>query len=165
MTIVIFTGAGLFLTLIVFHVLVWRIIKPKGEIIPLGGLFVLFPLLLILTQYLFSPLQLSKDEIWLGGVLYFVLAGCYIQTWPAITTEIPSLKILLLLHFRGPLSECEIISAFTQHEMLQSRLDLLRQDHLIYMDGLTPKLCRTGKLLVRLFLAYRAFLGANVGEG
>lgn len=165
MKIAFFAGAGLFITLLLFHVLVWRFIKPKGEIIPLGGLFILFPLSLFLAQYLFSPLQLGKDELWLGGILYFVLAGCYIQTYPAITTEIPSLKIMSLLHARGPLSEREIISAFTQHEMFQSRLDLLRQDCLIHMDGSTPRLSHVGRLLARIFLAYRTFLGAEIGKG
>lgn len=164
MKIAIFTGAGLFVLLLVFHILVWRLIKPKGEIIPLVGSFVLCPLLLMLMQYLFFPLQLG-NEMWLGWLLYFVLAGCYIQTYPAITTEIPSLKIVLLLHSCGSLSEREIVAAFTQHEMFQSRVELLKQDYLIDMDGTTPKLSYTGRLLAKVFLAYRAFLGAEIGKG
>lgn len=165
MKIALFYGAGLFITLIVFHVIVWRFIKPKGEIIPIVSLFILFPLSIIIAQYLFYPLQLSKDEIWLGWILYFTLAGCYIQTYPAVTTEIPSLKIMLLLHVRGQLSEREIISAFTRHEMFQSRLDLLRQDCLIHTDSSTSRLSRAGRIIAKIFIAYRTFIGAEIGKG
>lgn len=161
----IFTGVGFFALLLVLHVLIWRIVKPKGEIIPLVALFVLFPMLLMLVQCIFFPAQLNEHELWPSWLLYFVLAGCYIQTYPAISTEIPSLKIVLLLNSRGSLSEREIIAAFTQHEIFQSRVELLKQDYLIDLDGTTPKLSCLGRFLARMFLAYRAFLGAEIGKG
>lgn len=155
----------MFLFMLILHVIIWNLLSPNGEIIPLFMNFILLPIPLFISQYILVIYPLSHWEVSFGILLYYALSGCYIQTFPAITTEIPSFKILMLLYHNGPLTEEDINIIFKQEEMVESRINLLRQDSLVRIIDGRFVLNRYGSFLAMVFLKYRRFLGLTMGKG
>ena len=162
-------GIGAFLIVLLLHILVWNVWQPKAEIKPLLLIFIILPtlgwlvgLLLIENIGLLSVLDLG-----LSSLLYYALAAAYIQTYPAITTEIPSFRVLLLLHEAGEsgLSRDKLVVKFGTGELLESRLELMKEDSLVKMEGDRIGLSAAGNLLATIFMTYRRLLGLNQGKG
>ena len=158
-------GLGTFLFILMLHIAIWNLLSPNGEIIPLFINFVLLPIPLFISQYLWAIYPISHQELILVMLLYYAFSGCYIQTFPAITTEIPSFKILMLLYHKGPLKEEDISVAFNREEMMESRIHLLQQDFLIKIIDGKFVLNRYGSFLAIIFIMYRRFLGLTMGKG
>ncbi len=165
MTNTILLGIGMFFFMLIVHVIIWNLLSPNGEIIPLFINFIFLPIPLFIAQYIWEIYPLSHWEVSLGILLYYALSGCYIQTFPAITTKIPSFRILMLLYHKGPLTEEDINIVFEQEEMVESRINLLQQDSLVKIIDGRFILNRHGSFLAIIFLKYRRFLGLTMGKG
>jgi hypothetical protein len=158
-------GIGLFFFILGLHIITWRFFKPKGEIGPIFSVFFLGPLPIVIGLFFWEGLPFNVWDVTFGVILCYALSGAYVLSYPAITTEIPSFKILLLLHRQGALCERELLEAFTQKENVGSRIKLLQQDGLISVYKGKPKLSLAGHTLARIFLCYRMFLGSGTGKG
>src|SRR3989339_972144 len=107
MTVIFCAGVGLFAAAFVLHLVLWKLFRPEAELSPLAKLFLFFPLAAIPVAA-WTGVQLD----WLGWVLalflYFSLAAAYIQTYPAIASDIPSFQLLLAVD-AAPKSQAELL--------------------------------------------------------
>ncbi|MDT8448144.1 MAG: hypothetical protein RRB13_14725 [bacterium] len=140
--------------------------RPTGEIKPLFLIFLIFPLLLCGASALWWPL-LEPLELALAVTLHLAIAVVYIQTYPAIATEIPSFRILRLAESAGPggASMEELITQMGQGELVGSRQSLMTEDGLVIESAEGMSLTTAGKLLAVAFLTYRKLLGLGEGGG
>ena len=160
-------GLAFFGGIWVLHVIVWRIFKPKGEIKPLFLLFFGLPGLVGLFIWQVYPI-LDPIDLALASMVHLSISVAYIQTYPAISTVIPSFRVLQLVHHAGPqgLKAEDILKEFGTEEMVGSRVELMLEDSLIIKDESGQlSLSSTGNLIASTFLAYRALLGLEVGKG
>ncbi len=162
---VLLNGFLSFVILLVIHLLIRRFIRVQREILLLFVLFLLFPLLcfIILTIKSADP---SANLIATAAV-YFSLALVYLQTYPVLTTEIPSFKILRLVHDQKGITETEIIASLRDDkELFDAKVEELEKDSLVVRrKDNRYELSGSGKALADLFILYRSLLGAKWGKG
>ena len=159
---IIFFGAVLLV-----HILLWRLFRPKGEIKPLFLTFLIVPALIGLGLWKFYPIM-AEIDLALAAMVHLSLSVVYIQTYPAIATVIPSFRVLELVNRAGAdgLSAEQITEDFGSGEMVGSRVELMLEDSLIVQDEAgNLGLSGSGNLLASVFLWYRSFLGLEEGEG
>ncbi len=162
---VLLNGFLLFVILLVIHLLIRRFIRVQREILLLFMLFLLLPLLcfIILTIKNADP----SANLTATAAIYFSLALVYLQTYPILTAEIPSFKILRLVYRRNGITETEIIASMRDDkELFDAKVEELEKDSLVVrrQDG-RYELSRPGKILADLFILYRSLLGTKWGKG
>lgn len=158
-------GSSFFLLILIVHIVVWNIIKPKSEIISLIAIFLIFPTP-IAVLFLFCYRQIPILDFVSGAILYLALAGVYLQTYPAFTCVIPSFNILKIIKKAGGqgITISEIKKEFSLNELIGSRIELLESDNLIRRQDDKLKLTLSGNALARFFILYRKILGLPLGE-
>ncbi|MCG2660033.1 MAG: hypothetical protein L6437_07295 [Kiritimatiellae bacterium] len=158
-------GMICFLPVLLIHIILWNVFKPKSEILTLLVLFIGLPFGMLGIAGLFSAVSTAK--LFSIALLYFSLTGAYIQTYPGFASSIPSFKILRAVHNSDShgLSAREIINIFQSQELVESRMQLLYHDRLIASTNGKLALTLPGKALVFIFITYRKLLGLPVGKG
>ncbi len=159
-----FSGLLFFIFILFGHILIWRKYKPKSEISALSFIFILLPFFVLIGLYFF----ISFVDLLALSILYYALAGVYIQTFPAFNCEIPSFKILRIIKSSMPegVSLANIMNEFDSDELINSRTELLEKDKLVIKNknsgyALTVK----GKLLADFFILFRKIYGLPIGLG
>lgn len=158
-------GATCFVSVLLIHIILWNIFKPKSEILALLALFVGLPFVSLCVVGLFGAV--STAELFSIALLYFSLSAAYMQTYPGFASSIPSFKILRAVHHSAAhgLSAREIINIFQSQELVESRIQLLYHDRLIAGANGILALTLPGKALASFFITYRKLLGLPVGKG
>lgn len=154
---IITTSVVFFVFAFILQLLVLRIFNPKKVIHSLFFIFfVIVPLLIILyTVFNFKIL-----------LLYYLIAAAYIQTFPAIQADSPSLKIIDLIgNSKDGLKKEEIINAFLEESLREERLRDLINEGLIVKKNEELILTKKGKFLAKTFILYRKILGLKRGAG
>lgn len=148
-----------FLAAFIFHVLIWRLLKPVKQLAWLVIIFVLLPLL---SYILVSPGNAGWIMLW-----HLLLSTAYILSYPAIQAQCPTLRIILAVSGSMPqgLEPESIIKLFTQDSLFSVPFDSLADEGLIYLKGDKWFLSAGGRLLSGFFCAYRRLLGLPQGEG
>lgn len=155
-------GFGLFALLLVLQILCWKLLRVKRQI--LGLFFIYFAL----PTIFFYCLPFSLEQRFVVPylcVFYYGLAMAYVISFPAIQAESPSLGLLLLLrsrHDTGGWDEKDLVETYAQKSLLQDRLDDLRNDGLTDAGG---RISFAGRLLARVFLAYRSLIRQHERNG
>ena len=148
----------------VCHILIWRLKRPKKDILALALIFMVFPAFIILAGALSS--RLSALNACAVILLDWALSAAYIQTYPAAQAVSPSLEIMVLAGRTGKqgISRLEMVSVFDDKKLVHARFEDLTGNRLVTEkpDGLS--LTFPGKILARGFRAYRGFLGIQ-GKG
>lgn len=163
-------GLGLFAGMLIAHVLIWRLFRPRSEIIALGVMFILAPGVFFLAGIAFVPgmASVAVVELVAAVVLYYALASAYIQTYPGFNCEIPTFKILRVIAASIPrgASYEEIAGNFNAAELQGTRVELLSRDGLVKFapDG-RPELGLAGRVLADLFIVFRKMYGLGTGKG
>lgn len=163
-------GLMIFISVLLVHIVVWRIIKPKSEINAVVIMFAIIPGIIIISTYIFlgQIINWRLIDFMVSTLLYFALAGAYIQTYPGFNCEIPSLKMLRIIEKYGlnGASIEEISKHFDLKELLESRAELLEKDGFVIksQEG-TTKLSAKGKILANFFLILRKIYGLKAGQG
>jgi hypothetical protein len=162
---VLLNGFLLFVILLVIHLLIRWFIRVQREILLLFMLFLLFPLLCFIILTIKSA-DLSANLTAIAAV-YFSLALVYLQTYPILTTEIPSFKILRLVHDQKGITETEIIASLrNDKELFDAKVEELEKDSLVVRrQDNRYELSRPGKILADLFILYRSLLRTQWGKG
>ena len=162
---VLIIGIICFIPVLLIHIILWNVFKPKSEILTLLVLFVGVPFVVMCIVGLFSAV--STVELFSIALLYFSLTAAYIQTYPGFASSIPSFKILQAVHNSDShgLSAREIINIFQSQELVDSRMQLLYHDRLIASANGKLTLTLPGKALAFIFITYRKLLGLPVGKG
>ncbi|MBF0315051.1 MAG: hypothetical protein HQK52_16630 [Oligoflexia bacterium] len=161
---IVITGIAIFFAILLIHIVVWNILRPKSEITALFALFIIFPAMMFIPMAIFASTA-GVVEITL---LYYALAAAYIQSYPGFKITIPSFKILQIIYEqrRSGAKKEEIAEKFDRHELIDDRLNLLVVDRLAIREGPIWVLTWRGKVLVYFFIFFRKKIyGMELGEG
>jgi len=158
-----------FITVLVLHIIIWRIKKPKNEIGVLFLLFLFVPLLLIsfILFINFFKNFTNNNLLFSTFLLYFSLSCAYIQTYPAARANAPSLQIVYFIYKSGKkgLSEEEIINNFNINNLVHDRVDDLIKENFVYQRDNIILLTKKGRLLANTFTIYRKLYALEPGQG
>ncbi|MFH1222827.1 MAG: hypothetical protein V1647_00615 [Pseudomonadota bacterium] len=162
---IIFNAAYLFIAVFAVHVVYWRTMKPKKQMSPLFYIFILVPIM-VLSLLGYNGILNNSDTI-LISVLYIALALAYIQTYPAIQANSPSLYLVNLIgKTKQGLSVAEIERGLGKKQLIDVKVSELEDEKLITVsDNSMMELKPKGKVLALVFICYRAFLGISEGRG
>ena len=152
-----------FLCCLIIQVIIWKIFLVKKEIATLGVIFFILPIILYLSLYLIN--EIPFIDIVMIALLNLSISSLYMQTYPALREDIPSIQLLFFIKNNPELKRDEIINHFlkTNNFIKSIKKDLIN-DGLIKKDD--PKcLTLTGKALVKFFYYYRKFLGIKRAHG
>lgn len=167
------SALGAFSLWLIVHLVVWRLRKPVGQYVALGGLC-LAVLVFALTGL--SALQPANRDLGaflpstaLGvfnfTMLYAALALAYLVTYSAVQADSPTMTILLRVGEAGPtgLSLDEILAQLNDDVLVVPRLEDLVVGKLVRRDGGRYVIGPRGALLARTYICYRALLGMEKG--
>jgi predicted transcriptional regulator len=158
-------GSALFCLVMSVHVIWWHFAKPKKEILVLLGTFFDLPFLILLMAWLAADVALLSCAAVYGW--HLALALIYIQTYPAIKSQIPTFDILFHLDQanRG-LTHGEMIKELDQESKLfTDKVEELKNDGLVQDDGKNYSLTPAGQALAGVYALYRRILGLSPGKG
>jgi hypothetical protein len=167
----VFLLAGLMcLATFCIHVVVWRLARPKQQILALMVIFYFIPVAFALLYWLLALQTVSPDIFWPALILYIALAGVYIQVYPAFQANCPTLFIVNFIgkHKEGVgLEEIQSIIDKVGLTKLDDRVnDLVNDDLISVRENGSINLTNKGKFLSMLFVLYRQkLLGLTEGEG
>ncbi len=168
----IFGGVLFFISLTV-HIIIWRIKKPKNDVGALFFILMILPtLLLILFGLGFALAQGRTDLVFFSSLtavalFYLSLGSAYIQTYPVVQAESPSLEILLAIDQKMPhgLTETDILKLFDNSTLVQKRMQDLINTKLIIEKNNAYHLSNTASHIIRFFHLYRKALGLEFNVG
>lgn len=152
------------LVVLAIHLLVWRLFRPKNHISLVLLLFGILPFPLIIASCFVFAHGLAESILIFVG--YYALAGIYVQTYPAIQAFSPSLRVILMIgHSSHGLSMQEIESRLSKVNVNMERFEDLFRESFIKEERGMLMLLPKGKILARIFVSYRNFLGLPLGAG
>jgi hypothetical protein len=107
------------------------------------------------------------QDILLTALLYFALAGVYIQTYPAVQGWSPSLR---MVYFIGTAEKGmdinELSKKFDDNILIKGHLKNLEYENFVKLsDTGGISLTSKGNIMASVFLLYRKLLGFKEGEG
>lgn len=157
-------GAGLFLAVLITHVLIWNLFRIRQEIFWLALVFFILPWPLLFLIWNAGHLDVSSATAL--GILYISLAVVYVQTYPALREDIPSIRILLTVHEkRGGMTRSEIIRRLGTRDFFETKIHDLQNDALVRVRNERLHLTIMGAVLACVFYYYRKALGRDFGKG
>lgn len=168
-------GTLTFISALIVHIIVWRIIQPNRQMMWLVIIFIIIPDCIYTVSFAGLYLTGGSSPAIFDSLFNFIcliiwhtsLSSAYIMTYPPIQAGCPSLKIMLAVSGSMPdgLTIEEIDGIFSEETLFSDRFDDLIEDGLISWEYDTWGITGTGRLLARFFLAYRRILKLPVGEG
>ena len=157
-------GIGLFLAVLVTHVLIWNLLRIRKEILWLAFVFFVVPGATLLLVW--SADLLDVSSVTASGMLHASLAVVYIQTYPALREDIPSIRILMSVHRRPEgMTRPEIIERLVAQGFFDTKIKDLQNDALVCAQDDRLYLTVMGSRLAGVFHYYRKLLGHAVGRG
>lgn len=157
-------GIGLFVAALAIHVLMWNLLRVRKEILWLAFVFFVIPGMALLSTWLAGFLDTSS--VTASGMLYASLAVVYVQTYPALREDIPSIGILMSVHRQsGGMTRPEIIEQFVAQGFFDTKIKDLQNDALVHVQDDRLYLTAIGAKLAGVFYYYRRLLGHAAGRG
>lgn len=167
MTLALLLGLATFTTNLLLHALVWNLFKVRKEIVALLAVFIVIPM----VGYFGAGMAglVPPWSLVAAGLLHLMLACAYIQTYPALREDIPSVRILFMIYANPGIQSSDIV----RHFQTEGRLDSQKVEDL-WRDGLVAKpdlpsghltLTKSGALLAAFFHLYRKILGVHRDQG
>ncbi len=152
-----------FLASLAAQVMIWRLFRVQRELLVLALLFLIFPA----AVYLVVSLVVPTPVTWLMiALLHLVLSSAYIQTYPALREDIPSVAILFVIRDTPGLSSEEVIAEMASRGDLSTRkIDDLCRDGLATKQSTGLTLTRSGIIFAMAFHIYRKILGTQRDQG
>jgi hypothetical protein len=163
-------AAVLFALIFLVHVIYWRSIKPKDQITPLLAIFAAVPLIPVAVCCIIDPRLIHQADLWLSLILYYAAAGVYIQTYPSIQANCPSLYIVNYIGRKKKGAAIKDIQKAVEKKRLtglsERVKDLVSDGFIRTISGKKIDLTNKGKALAMLFIIYRTgLLGLEEGKG
>jgi hypothetical protein len=161
------SAAAAFVIAFVLHVLVWRILKPRNDINALGLVFIVLPFVAGGALFLAYKETFCLADFVLSALLYLTVAAAYIQTYPGMRSNVPTLVIVNLIgRSKSGLTIEQIKATLTQEQMVQNKVEELADEGFVTMTSdQSIQLTARGRLLANCFIAYRRLLGLSEGAG
>lgn len=158
------TGLFLFFAVLALHVLLWNLFKIKKEMFWLAAVFIVAPGIVAALSWALGIAHASSTIA--SGMLYAALAAVYIQTYPALREDIPSIRILMTIHAAANgMTRREIIDRLMRQKLFATKITDLENDALISIQEDRMRLTVMGAALARIFQTYRKLLGHAAGRG
>lgn len=157
-------GIGLFIAALTTHVLLWNLFCIRKEVLWLIIVFMVIPFMILVTLCAAGCLDITL--VTAVGLLHMALAAVYVQTYPALREDIPSIRILMLVHENyGGLTRHDLVAQLARHKLFETKiLDLENDSFVRVMDG-RMTLTTAGAALAATFNFYRRLLRCDVGKG
>ena len=155
----------------VVHIVWFRVRPPRNRVQALLALFAA-GLVAYLGGFGWSAWQAAEaqpvHEITFGAtavVLYVLLALAYVIVYTAVEVDSPSAMIMLLARQRGGegITYAELRAMLTDDYLVLARLEDLVAAGSVRFTGTDYQLEPRGLIIARLFGAYRALLGRDLG--
>jgi len=164
---VIAAGTATFLGAFFVHAACWRRGRPSREMTKLFLVFIGLPLPLYAAGAFGRALGVSPLSFLFAGLWHLSLSAAYIMTYPPIQAGCPSLKIVLMVKNAGSrgLSGDEVRGMFSKDALFEERFQDLVKDGLVAFKYDAWGITLGGRVLSRIFLAYRRLLNLPLGEG
>jgi len=149
------------------HVLVWRIFKPRNDINALGLVFVVLPFVAGVALFFVFREKFPLAHFVLSALLYLAVAAAYIQTYPGMRSNVPTLVIVNLVgRSKSGLTVEQIKTTLTQEQMVQNKVEELADEGFVTIaPDQSIQLTARGRTLASIFITYRRLLGLNEGAG
>jgi hypothetical protein len=159
-------GLASFLTCLAVHVLVWRLRRPRRQVLALAVVFWAAPVAAWSACGLLGMCAAPGWDAVASALLHFALTCAYIQTYPAISDLSPSLLIMPLVARPEGASFEQILGQLNRPMLLEERIHYLIRARLVRpaSDGRLELTVRS-RALVALFVAMRRVLGMPAGQG
>ena len=140
------------------HLLIWRLVKPKRQLVWLTGIFVFVPALIYFFLFFIFT---DKADLIQAGVLHILFSLAYIFSYPAIQAPSPSLKIIREIHAAMPegLSQGDLYRILEADKPLNFCIDNLIEERLVCLKGSRMELSFFGRLVSGFFRNYCRWLG------
>ena len=157
-------GIGLFIAALTTHVLLWNLFCIRKEVLWLIIVFMIVPFMILVTLCAAGCLDITMATA--VGLLHMALAAVYVQTYPALREDIPSMRILMAVHENyGGLTRHELVARLARHKLFETKiLDLENDSFVRVMDG-RMTFTTAGAALAATFNFYRRLLGCDAGKG
>lgn len=145
------------------HVVLWRTLRVRHEVLWLLVCLLILPTILWTTGFQFfhefTPPLISLFFHWL-------IAANYIAIYPAFQASSPTIHILCVAakHQDG-ISMDLLIQKLSHLSQLENRLNHLTASRLLIRDNQELRLSPSGKIIAYFFVNFRKFLGLTRGEG
>ena len=157
-------GVGLFLASMIVHVLLWNMFRIRKEVLWLAIVFIAIPIMILVALWATGYADAAFTTA--TGMLHMALALMYIQTYPALREDIPSIRILMRVHSQpNGMKREDILSQLDGARFLETKIDDLENDVLVASDRGVLRLTFVGTLLAVIFGLYRRLLGIQSGRG
>jgi len=163
--IVLLTALISFACCLTCHVALWRLAPPRSDVRALFVIFLGVPTLIALGFVVAGastggewPPRLDVLAILL---LHGALSLAYIQTYPAVQAQSPSLEIAYAVFKSTPrgLSREELLGALDSGQLVDDRIEDLVANRLVRASGDRYALTPLSTCIVKVFLGFRALLG------
>ena len=158
-------SVGMFAGLMVLHVLVWRLLKVRKQILWLFVIFLGVPTLSLLGGLVRGSAPIDWT---LWYLLVFTLSSCYILFFPAVQVESPTLVMIRYLDIKnssGGLTRDEIMAKMCSDQPVQDRIKDLQNNGLIGSSEGAQRLNGGGRLVAAFFYCYRRAMKLPMGGG
>lgn len=157
-------GVGLFFAALAMHILLWNLCRIRKEILWLVVVFMAVPLMALVMLCVIGYLDVTLAAA--IGLLHTALAVVYVQTYPALRDEIPSIQILRRVHSQtNGLSREDILDQLAGARLLEAKVEDLENDAFVTSDKGILRLTVAGTFLAVTFGLYRQLLGIKSGKG
>jgi hypothetical protein len=163
---VLLAGFASFAVCLTAHIVIWRLGRPRSDVRALFVIFLIMPTavgVVLLGGSLLAPGGPFPPALDVAAVLllHWALVSAYVQTYPAVQAQSPSLEIAYVVGRSMPrgLSREEILARLNSGTLVHSRVEDLVANRLVRADGDRYVLTPSSTRLIRAFLEFRAFLG------
>jgi hypothetical protein len=147
------------------HVVWWRLRRPAADMAAIFGVFFLLPSIAYAALVIGGALgiaAISSVQVILSFVLHLALSCAYVQTYPAVQAQSPTLCILLAVRAaRDGLDEAGIGRALDMGGLVGERANDLLRNGLLVREGTRMLASREGHAMAIAFGAYRGWLGLS----
>lgn len=158
-------GIGLFVAALTAHVLLWNMFRIRKEVLWLAVVFVVIPLMALAALRATGYLETAASTVAIG-LLHMALTVVYVQTYPALREDIPSLRILTLVHAHsGGLTRDDLVTRLAGHGLFETKVSDLENDAFVRTRDGRMTLTVAGAALAAVFDFYRRWLGHASGKG
>jgi hypothetical protein len=147
------------------HVAWWRMRRPAADIAGIFRVFLVLPTLAYAALAVGGALRVvpfAPAEALLSFVLHLALSSAYVQTYPAVQAQSPTLSILLAIGATpGGLDEAGIVRALDATGLVGERASDLLRNKLLVREGTRIRPSAAGQVMATTFRAYRRWLGLS----
>jgi hypothetical protein len=152
------------------HVALWRLAPPRSDVRALFVIFLGVPALIALGLVAAGPSAgwwPPRLDVLAILLLHGALSVAYIQTYPAVQAQSPSLEIAYTVFRSTPrgLSREELLGALESRQLVDDRIEDLVANRLVRVSGDRYALTPLSTGIVKLFLGFRALLGLTSRGG